>query len=121
MKRRAHVCWLVANVGLQGLVIEADDEVPTIAIAEGKGAANNFGKSLQLVGADPALDFERQAYREPSKKLVDAGPVCVHPRSRRHRSLGPGIQHVAQCWNLNREMEHQRVDSAPSTWRKGEW
>jgi hypothetical protein len=55
VKRRAHVCWLVANVGLQGLVIEADDEVPTIAIAEGKGAANNFGKSLQLVGADPAL------------------------------------------------------------------
>ena len=72
VKRGAHVCWLVANVGLQGLVVEADDEVPTIAIAEGKGTANDFGRSLRLVGADPALDFDRQAFRETSKKLVDA-------------------------------------------------
>src|SRR5262249_54140924 len=49
--------------------------------------ANNFGKSLRLVGADPALDFDRQAFRETSKKLIDAGLICVHPRTRRPASV----------------------------------
>jgi len=84
---------------------------------------------LRLVGADPALDFDRQAFGEASKKLVDAGLVCVHPRIRRpaavirsvatsavarHHALGargrkPGAVHLRDREAVR---EHERFGAA---------
>jgi hypothetical protein len=42
VKRGAHVCRLVADIGLQGFIVEADDEVPAVEVAKGKRAAYDF-------------------------------------------------------------------------------
>ena len=42
MKCFADVCRLILDIWLKGLVIEADDNVPTISVPKGKYSTNEF-------------------------------------------------------------------------------
>jgi len=66
----------------QGLVVEGDNEVPAIANAEGKRAANDLRNSVRLVDADPALYLDGQGFGETSNKIIDAGLIGVHTSTR---------------------------------------
>ena len=78
MKSFADVCRLILDIWLKGLVIEADDNVPAIAVPKGKYSTNEFRNSIRLVSGDPAFDLHVQALGGARNEVFDTRLINIH-------------------------------------------